>query len=329
MDWKDKNVLVTGSEGFIGSHLVEALVKLGAKVTALVKNNFQQDLGFIDEFKLEIAKKIRIRFADLNDCEAVKNAVSGNAIVFNLAAEISIPYSYENPRTFLHTNVVGTFNILSACRESKIERFIQMSTSEVYGTPDKIPINEGQLLKGQSPYSASKIAAEKLVESFCCSYKLPAVIVRAFNTYGPRQSARAIIPAVITQALFKNEIFIGNTKPTRDFNFVTDVVGGLIKIAECSLLIGEVVNIGTGKEISVGELLKKIILLTGSNAKPVQETKRFRPSQSEIMRLCADNSKVKKYTDWRPLIDLDHGLEKTIRWIKDNPRQFKIGEYEI
>ena len=329
MSWKDKNVLVTGSEGFIGSHLVEALVALGARVTALVKNNFQHNLGFIDEFKPEIAAKIKIRFADLNDCEAVKEAVSGNTIVFNLAAEISIPYSYANPRTFLHTNVIGTFNILSACREAKIERFIQMSTSEVYGTPDKTPIKEDQMLKGQSPYSASKIAAEKLVESFYCSYNLPAVIVRAFNTYGPRQSARAIIPAVITQALFKNKVFIGNTKPTRDFNFVTDTVDGLIKVAECSKLIGDVVNIGTGKEVSIGELIKKIILLTGSNAKPVQETKRFRPSQSEVMRVCADNAKVKKYTNWRPLVDLDRGLEKTIRWIKDNPKHFKIGEYEI
>lgn len=329
MNWKNKNVLVTGSEGFIGSHLVEALIKLGADVTALVKNNFQQNLGFIDEFKPEIIKKIKIRFADLNDSEAVKNAARGNKIVFNLAAEISVPYSYENPRTFLNTNVIGTFNILNACRELKVEKFIQMSTSEVYGSPDKIPISEGQQLKGQSPYSASKIAAEKLVESFHCSYGLPTVIVRAFNTYGPRQSARAVIPTIITQALFRKKIFIGNPKPTRDFNFVTDIVSGLIMAAECHELEGEVVNVGTGKEISVEELLKKIILLTNSKAKPAKEAKRFRPQKSEVMRLCADNTRMKKYTGWQPLTDLDSGLKRTIEWIRNNTKNFKIDEYQI
>jgi dTDP-glucose 4,6-dehydratase len=329
MQWRGKKVLVTGAEGFIGSHLTEASVKNGAKVTALVKNNFQENVGFIEEFEPEVRNKLKIVFSDVNDYNAVAEAVKGQEIVFHLAAEISVPYSYVNPRTFVQTNIIGTFNMLMASRELGVKKLLHMSTSEVYGTPDSVPITEENKLKGQSPYSASKIAAEKLAESFYSSYDLPVVVVRAFNTYGPRQSARAVIPTLITQALFRDKIFMGNDKPTRDFNFVADTVAGLIKVAESDKLFGQVVNIGSGKEISTGDLAKKILELTGSNAKVVRDQKRLRPKNSEVMRLLADNSKVRKLTGWKPEVGLDEGLEKTIAYIKTHPHLFKIGEYQI
>jgi len=329
MQWRDKKVLVTGAEGFIGSHLTEVLVQKGAVVTALVKNNFQDNVGFIAEFKPEIQKKLKIVFSDINDYNAVADAVKGQEIVFHLAAEISVPYSYVNPRTFVQTNVMGTFNMLMAAKEHGVQKMLHMSTSEVYGTPDSVPIKEENQLKGQSPYSASKIGAEKLAESFYSSYDLPVVVVRAFNTYGPRQSARAVIPTIITQALFRDKIFMGNDKPTRDFNFVDDTVAGLIKVIESDKLYGEVVNIGSGKEISTGDIAKKIIVLTKSSAKIVQDKKRLRPKNSEVMRLLADNTKVRKLTGWKPAVDLEEGLKRTIDYIRTHPQNFKIGQYQI
>lgn len=329
MDWRGKKVLVTGAEGFIGSHLTEELVKAEAIVTAMVKSNFQHDCGFINSFGAEIKSKIKIFFGDLNDYESVKNSVRGNEVVFNLAAEISVPYSYIHPRSFVHTNIIGTFNVLMACKEEGVKRLVHMSSSEVYGTPDSVPIKESHQLKGQSPYSASKIGAEKLAESFYLSYGLPVTIVRAFNTYGPRQSARAIIPTIITQALFKKEILVGNMNPTRDLNYIGDTVRGLLASAASTELVGEVVNIGTGKEISIGELLKKIIILTKSEARIVSDSQRLRPEKSEVMRLCADNSKIKMTTGWEPRVTLDEGLKNTIEWIRENPGYYKTGEYQI
>lgn len=329
MKWTGKRVLVTGAEGFIGSHLTEALVREGAEVTALVRSNFQGDCGFIESFSPEMKRKIKIYFGDLMDIESIYNAVRGNEIVFNLAAEISIPYSYVHPRSFLHTNVVGTFNILMACKDLKVSNLVHMSTSEVYGTPQTVPIKETHPLIGQSPYSATKISAEKIAESFYRSYNVPVTIVRAFNTYGPRQSDRAIIPTLITQALFHDTISVGNLVPTRDLNFVTDTVSGLMRVAETKSLIGEVVNIGSGREISIGNLLKKIVLLTDTKAKLVQDPKRLRPEKSEVMRLCADTTKLRKSTGWQPQVTLDEGLKKTIAWIRMNKKRYKIGEYKI
>jgi len=320
---------VTGAEGFIGSHLTEALVKKGAVVTAMVKNNFQQHLGWIEEFEPGVRKRLKICFSDLNDYNAVEDAVGDNDIIFHLGAEISVPYSYVNPRTFVHTNIMGTLNVLMASKEHGVKKIIHMSTSEVYGTPDTVPIREDHQLKGQSPYSATKIGAEKLAESFFASYDLPVVVVRAFNTYGPRQSARAIIPTLITQALFRDEIFMGNDKPTRDFNFVSDTVNGLIKIAENDKLAGQVINLGSGNEISMGGLLSKILRLTRSKAAVKKDRKRLRPGKSEVMRLLADGSKMKRLTGWKPETSLDEGLKKTVAWINNNPRHFKIGEYQI
>jgi dTDP-glucose 4,6-dehydratase len=324
---KDKFVLVTGAEGFIGSHLVEKLLSIGANVTAMVKNNFKEDIGFLTDMPKN--NKLKICMGDLNDYDAVYDLCKNIEVVFHLGAEISVPYSYKHPRTFVNTNINGTLNVLTSARENKAKRVILMSTSEVYGTPDSIPIKETHTLKGQSPYSATKIAAEKLAESFHLSYGLPVVIVRAFNTYGPRQSSRAIIPTIITQALFKDKILVGNVKPTRDFNFVEDTAEGLIKAAEEDSLVGEVVNIGTGKEISIGDLTRKILQLTGSKATIEKEDLRLRPNKSEVMRLCADNSKMKEKTGWTPRTSFDIGLKKTIEWIKKNPNHFKIGVYQI
>ena len=326
---KDKSVLVTGAEGFIGSHLVEKLLSLGANVTAMVKNNFKEDVGFLSSIPMNEENKINICMADLNDYDAVKEITKNKDVIFHLGAEISIPYSYKHPRTFVNTNINGTLNVLMAAKEHLVKRIVIMSTSEVYGTPDNVPIKETHTLKGQSPYSATKIAAEKLAESFHLSYGLPIVIVRPFNTYGPRQSSRAIIPTLITQALFKDKILVGNTKPTRDFNFVEDIAEGLVKVCEKDELIGEVINIGTGKEISIGELAEKIIKLTGSRAAIETENLRLRPEKSEIMRLCADNSKMRDKTGWTPKTDFETGLKKTIDWIKESPNHFKIGVYQI
>jgi len=329
MDWKKEKVLVTGAGGFIGSHLTEELVKLGADVTAMVKNNSRHNCGFIEEFEPEVKDKIKIFFGDLNDIESVKNIVGENKVIFHLGAEISVPYSYVHPRSFVQTNIIGTLNILLACKENRIKNLILMSTSEVYGMPDTVPINEKHLLKGQSPYSATKIAAEKLAESFYSSYDLPVVIVRVFNTYGPRQSARAVIPTIITQALAGNKISVGNCETTRDFNYVTDIVNGLIKVAECPNVIGEVINIGSGKEISIKDLIEKIISLTESDCEIVQESERIRSSKSEVMRLMANNSKMKQLTGWQSKVSLDDGLKETINWIKNNIEIYKVGEYKI
>lgn len=321
--WDKKRVTITGAGGFIGSHLTEEMVRRGAEVTAFLKNNSTGNIGFIEEFELGIKKKLNILFGDLNDVESVENAVKDADVVFHLGAEISIPYSYVNPRTFVHTNILGTFNVLAACKKYSVKKIVLMSSSEVYGTPDSVPITEAHALKGQSPYSASKIAAEKLAESFNKSYGIPVVIARAFNTYGPRQSNRAIIPTIITQALTSNEISVGNLEPARDFNYVSDIVGGLIKLAESDNSTGEVVNIGSGKEVSIGDLVKKITFLIKKEYKIVHNPEKMRPTKSEVMRLCADNSKMKKITGWESKISLDEGLEKTIEWIKENLHLYK------
>jgi len=254
MDLSDKKVLVTGGSGFIGSHLVERLVSLGADVTCFVKYNSMNRWGWLDTFDEKAKDRNRILSGDRKDADAVRCAVKGQDIVFHLGALIAIPYSYVNPRDVVQTNVMGTFNVLSACREENCERIIHTSTSEVYGTPKTVPIKETHPLQGQSPYSASKIAADKIAESFHLAFDMPIATIRPVNTYGERQSARAIIPTIITQALTKDIITIGNYKPTRDFNYVTDTVEGFLAVAQSKKAIGETINIGTGKEISIKEL---------------------------------------------------------------------------
>lgn len=326
---ESKQVLVTGAGGFIGSHLTERLVDLGAKVTAFLRYSSRTDEAMIKLLSAEKKKEIRIIYGELRQPETVKKAMKGIAVVFNLAALISIPYSYLHPQEVFETNTLGTVNILTAAREEKAEKVIQTSTSEVYGTAQYVPIDERHPKQPQSPYSASKIAADAIALSFYYSFNLPVAIVRPFNTYGPRQSDRAVIPTLISQALVKEKILMGSTTPTRDFNFVSDTVEGFIRIAESEKSVGEEINIGSGCEISIGDLAEKIISLVGKRAKLVKDEKRARPKKSEVERLLADNSKARKLLGWSPRVNLDTGLKKTIEWIKEHPHFYKPDTYNM
>jgi len=329
MNWRDKEVLVTGAGGFIGSHLTERLVKLGSHVRAFVRYNSRNDPGMLQALPKHIQGKIEIVAGDLRNPEAVREAVRGVQVVFNLAASVSIPYSYKNPREVIETNLMGTLNVLNAVKEYGIEKMVQTSSSEVYGTARYSPIDEDHPFQAQSPYSASKVAADKLTESFHLSFDLPLAIIRPFNTYGPRQSARAVIPTIITQALSHNQVFLGAAYPTRDFVYMDDTVNGFIKIAESPDAIGEVVNIGTGFEISIGDLADKIISLVGNEVEVIFDAERLRPQNSEVGRLIADNSKARDLIGWEPMVFLDEGLEKTIEWISGSLGMYKVGIYAV
>ncbi len=334
MKWKNKTVLVTGAGGFIGSHLTERLVELGADVSAFIKYNSRNDWGMIELFPEETKKKINVITGDIKDSDAMRWAAKNIDIIFHLAALIPITYSYIHPRESIETNVTGTLNVLMAAKENNVERMIHTSTSETYGTAQYVPINEKHSLQGQSPYSASKIGADKIAESFYLSYGLPVVTIRPFNTYGPRQSARAVIPTIITQALTKNEIFLGSKHPTRDLTYVLDTVDGFIKIAEADdNVLGEVINIGSNFEISIGDLTNKIVSLIGKDTdKDIKikfDESRVRPDKSEVERLWCDNRKAKKLIDWDTKISLDDGLKKTIEWISKNIYKYKPNIYNV
>ena len=327
MIWKNKKILVTGAGGFIGSHLVEKIVNLDAEVTAFVRYNSRSDFGFIEILPSEIKEKLNIVQGDLSDSDAVRNAVKGADIVFHLGALIAIPYSYINPRETIETNILGTLNVLTAAKENEIEKFIHTSTSEVYGTARYVPIDENHPLQGQSPYSASKIGADKIAESFYNSFDLPVAIIRPFNTYGPRQSARAVIPTIITQALSKEKMFLGSLHPTRDYTYVEDVVEGFIKVAESPKSVGEVINIGSNFEVSIGDIANRIIALIGKNSEVFSESSRIRPPKSEVERLWCDNTKAKKLLNWEPKISFNEGLMKTIGWISQHIHLYKPEVY--
>ena len=327
MNWKSSSVLVTGAGGFIGSHLAEALVRTGAKTRALVRYNSQGTNGWLDHSELK--SEIEIIRGDVRETDSVQSALKGIEIVFHLAALIGIPYSYVSPASYVSTNIVGTLNILQESLRSGVTRVVHTSTSEVYGTAQQIPITEDHPLQAQSPYSATKIGGDKLAESFHRSFGLPVSIVRPFNTYGPRQSARAVIPTIIMQALANEPIRIGNLAPTRDFNYVSDTVRGFLQIAESEKTIGTIVNLGSGTEISIGDLARMICSLTGVEFRIVQENDRVRPSQSEVERLCASNVLAKEMAGWRPEIALKEGLEKTIAWIRANEPHDQPAAYAI
>lgn len=329
MNWGDKRVLVTGAGGFIGSHLIERLTNLGAKVKAFVRYNSRNDQGLIEILPLEVKEKIEVVMGDLRDTEALREAIKGIDIVFHLGALIAIPYSYIHPREVVETNIMGTLNILNAARDYEVEKIIHTSTSEVYGTAQYVPINERHPLQGQSPYSASKIGADKIAESFYRAYDLPIAIIRPFNTYGPRQSARAVIPTIITQALTQDKVSLGSLHPTRDLTYVEDTIDGFIKIAESDNSIGEVINIGSGFEISVGDLAKKIISLIGKNVEIISVSERIRPLKSEVERLIADTKKARELLGWKPKVSLDEGLTRTIKWFKKNLRRYKASIYNV
>lgn len=327
--WKGRKVLVTGAGGFIGSHLVGALVGAGAEVRAFVRYNSRGDPGMLRELTPEVKNSIETIAGDLRDEDAVRAAVKGSQTVFHLGALISIPYSYKHPAEVASTNMMGTLNMLLACRDLGVERLVHTSTSEVYGTALVTPINESHPLQGQSPYSASKIGADKLAESFYCAYDLPVITVRPFNTYGPGQSGRAVIPTIITQALTRDTIQLGNLETTRDFTYVGDTVAGFMRAAESDTGLGEVFNLGTGEEIAIGNLARLILTMTGRQAAIETKTLRLRPRKSEVLRLVSDNTRAREVLGWTPLVPLAEGLERTIDWIREHLDHYRIGQYEF
>lgn len=332
MELKNKRVLVTGAGGFIGSHLVERLLEEGCEVVAFVKYNSLNKWGWLDSFDKKVLDRIEIFTGDIRNSDSVRKAVKSVDIVFHLAALISIPYSYISPESYIETNINGTLNILQACIDYSVEKVLITSTSEVYGTAKFVPITEDHPKQGQSPYSATKIAADYLAESFYRSFNLPVVIVRPFNTYGPRQSARAVIPTIITQLLSGyEEIKLGSLHPTRDLVYVKDTVEGFVRLAKCDSAIGKEVNIATQSEISVQDLAKKLISKINPNAKIVSEDVRVRPQNSEVERLLGSNKKLKELTGWIPETDIDRGLELTIEWFKneENLRIYKPWVYNV
>jgi dTDP-glucose 4,6-dehydratase len=329
-------VLVTGADGFIGSHLTEALVKHGYRVRAFVLYNSFNSCGWLDHSDPEIKKSIEIFAGDVRDPHGVRQAMKRCDVVFHLAALISIPYSYHSPDTYIDTNVKGTLNIVQAARELGISKVIHTSTSEVYGTAHFVPITEEHPLQGQSPYSASKIGADHIAMSFYHAFNTPVSIVRPFNTYGPRQSARAIIPTIITQiASGRERIKLGCLSPTRDFNYVTDTVNAFIAAAASDQVVGEVINIGSNYEVSMGDTAKIIAEIMGANIEIECDEQRIRPENSEVERLWADNSKARKLTAWTPayagLDGLRRGLKETVKWFlnPNNLKNYKPGEYNI
>ncbi|MCR5302193.1 MAG: NAD-dependent 4,6-dehydratase LegB [Lachnospiraceae bacterium] len=323
-------ILVTGADGFIGSHLTEELVKKGYEVKAFVFYNSFGSWGWLDSLDKEIMDHVEVFTGDIRDPHGVKKAMEGCKAVFHLAALIGIPFSYHSPDAYVDTNIKGTLNVLQAARELELGRVLVTSTSEVYGTAQYVPIDEKHPLQGQSPYSATKIGADRLAESFYRSFSLPVSIVRPFNTYGPRQSARAVIPTIISQLLVgKEEIKLGSLTPTRDFNYVKDTVNGFISIYESERTLGEEVNIATGQEVSVGDLATELIKQINPRARIVCDEQRLRPEKSEVNRLLGDNNKIHRLTDWSSQWTLENGLEETIKWMEDNYDRFKMDIYNI
>ena len=321
-------VLVTGADGFIGSHLTEELVKSGEKVTAFCLYNSFGTLGWIDTLPKEIRSEIEIFTGDVRDPNGVRTAMRGQQRVFHLAALIAIPFSYHSPDSYVDTNIKGTLNVLNAARELGTERVMVTSTREVYGTAQYVPIDEKHPFQGQSPYSATKIGADRLAESFYRSFDLPVTIVRPFNTYGPRQSGRAVIPTIISQLLAgQQELHLGKLSPTRDFNFVKDTAHGFMAIANCPAAIGQELNIATGEEHSIGDLANELIAQINPNAKIVCEEERLRPEKSEVNRLLGDSTKMRALTGWKPEYTFEQGLAETVAWIRDNLNTYKVGQY--
>jgi NAD dependent epimerase/dehydratase len=329
---KNKKILVTGADGFIGSHLVEQLLVEGAKVKAFVYYNSFNSWGWLDTLPKEMLDQIEIFTGDIRDPYGVKKAVQGCEMIFHLAALIAIPYSYHSPDSYVDTNIKGTLNIIQAAKELSVSRILVTSTSEVYGTALYVPIDEKHPRQGQSPYSATKIGADYIADSFYRSFNLPVTIVRPFNTFGPRQSARAVIPTIITQLLSGvQEIKLGSLHPTRDLLFVKDTVNGFIEISKNESLIGHEINIATNSEITVGNLAQKIINIINPNAKIISDSDRLRPEKSEVERLFGSNEKILKYTEWKQEYTLEGGLEETIKWFKnnDNLKRYKTDIYNV
>ena len=321
--------LVTGAGGFIGSHLVQRLAEEGYSVRALVHYNSRNDWGLLEDLPPAVLADIEVVTADIQDPFSVRKAVAGCGFIFHLSSLIAIPYSYAAPQTYVTTNVLGAINVLEAARAEGVERIVHTSTSECYGTARYVPIDEKHPLQGQSPYAASKIGADMMAESYYRSFGVPVATLRPFNTYGPRQSARAIIPTIIAQALEGGEIRLGSLAPTRDLNYVDDTVDGFIRAAEAPGAVGTVTNVGSGREISVGGLARLILLIMGKETPIVCDVQRVRPKDSEVERLVCDNRKARELIGWEPRVTLEEGLRRTVDWFSSNRARYKADIYNI
>ncbi len=329
MNWNGVKVLVTGAGGFIASHLIERLVTEGADVRGFVRYNSRNDLGMLKWLAPEIFSQVEVMQGDLRDNEAVRNAVRGADTTFHLGALIAIPYSYVNPREVIDVNIMGTLNVLMAARDFGTRRVVHTSTSEVYGTAQYVPIDEKHPLQGQSPYSASKIGADRIAESFYRSFETPVVTLRPFNTFGPRQSMRAVIPTIIVQALTRDEVKLGSLEPSRDFTFAKDTANGFVKVAEAEGVLGEEINLGNDNTIRIGDLAEKIFSIIGKTPKIVADPQRIRPGKSEVMKLWASNEKARQMIGWEPRISLDEGLKLTIEWISAHLDLYRPDRYTV
>jgi dTDP-glucose 4,6-dehydratase len=329
MNWTGKRVVVTGAGGFIGSHLTEQLLALGAHVLAIVRYNSQGNIGNLRLIDDRLKGNLEVVRTELRDLAALRPLLEGREVIFNLAASVGIPYSYVNPQEVVENNILSTLNLLLVAKEQKVKKFVQTSTSEVYGSALMVPIPETHPYQPQSPYSASKIATDSIALSFHYSFGLPVAIVRPFNTYGPRQSARAIIPSLISQALKGEVIKVGTTTTTRDFTFVLDTVQGFLNVAESVDSVGQAINLGSGREISIDDLAKMIITKVGRGAKLEFDASRQRPDKSEVQRLLADVTKAKTLIGWEPRYTLESGIERTIEWIEGNLAQYRTEIYNI
>ena len=327
--WAGRRVLVTGAGGFIGSHLAEALVRDGASVRAFVRYTSRGDHGWLEAGEPEVVRELEIFRGDLANPEAVTGAMADRDVVLHLGALIPIPYSYRHPREFVTANVEGTLNVLEAARRQDLQRIVHTSTSEVYGTAQRIPIDEEHPLHPQSPYAATKVGADQLALSYQRSFGTPVVIVRPFNTFGPRQSARAVIPTIITQALSRDLVELGATDTTRDFLYVGDTAGGIMRCGSSQGIEGEVINLGTGVEVSIAEVVQRVLSLLGRELPVSLDEERLRPPDSEVERLVADTAKAKTLLGWEPEVDLDEGLRRTIEWLTGSLGEYKASIYNV
>ena len=329
MNIRGKKIFVTGAGGFIGSHLCSELLKKGADVTAMLHYNSRSDWSNLEFLEPEELDSLKVIKGNVEDPSFMNRSIKGHDVVFHLAALIGIPYSYEAPLSYVTTNIEGTVNVLEASRNNDVDLVINTSTSETYGTAIYTPIDEFHPMQGQSPYSASKIAADKLAESYFSSFSLPVATVRPFNVYGPRQSSRAIIPTIISQLLTREKIHLGDLTPVRDFTFVTDTVLGFIKAAESDDIAGQVINIGNGKASSIGDLADIIMKVSGIRKEIITENERIRPEKSEVFELICNNKKASELIGWKPSVDFNTGMEKTIEFVTENIDLFKSNNYSV
>lgn len=327
--WQGKTVLITGAGGFIGSHLLERLVHEGAQVRAFVRYNSRNEVGLLRQVPRETINQVEIIPGDLRDAEAIRQAATGVDTIFHLGALIAIPYSYRHPREVIDTNIMGSLNVLMAARDLGVRRVVNTSTSEVYGTAQYTPIDESHPLQGQSPYAASKIGADKIAESFYRSFNLPVVTLRPFNTFGPRQSARAVIPTIISQALTRDTLKLGSLDTWRDFTYVSDTAEAYLKIAQAEGILGEEIHLGTNRTVSIRELVEIICGMIGKTPNIISEEQRQRPEKSEVMKLHATFEKAQRLIGWQPEVTLEEGLRRTIDWIADHPHFFNPDEYAV